>query len=216
MLLYAWTVPERVYRNPFCKLLMVIASRKKEQGRETYFFNWLPFDLHEFFSMFSYDLFSKKQINLKNSRLSVASNRTQLKLTWACERKLKALVAQSWPTLCDPMDCSPPGSSVHGILQEGTLEWVAIPFSRGSSQPMDWTWVSCIAGRLFIAWATKEAHKRTHILKDAVFTHGTQGQEGSQCWEAWIQEYKANRTVSPPCPSIPILDQRTSSQVERT
>ena len=126
MLLYAWTVPERVYRNPFCKLLMVIASRKKEQGRETYFFNWLPFDLHEFFSMFSYDLFSKKQINLKNSRLSVASNRTQLKLTWACERKLKALVAQSWPTLCDPMDCSPPGSSVHGISQTGILKWFAI------------------------------------------------------------------------------------------
>ena len=40
---------------------------------------------------------------------------------------------QSCPTLWDPMDCSPPGSSVHGILQAGTLEWVAIPFSRGSS-----------------------------------------------------------------------------------
>ena len=55
-----------------------------------------------------------------------------------------------------PLDCSPPGSSVHGILQPGTLEWVAIPFSRGSSQPRAWTWVSCIAGRFFTIWATRE------------------------------------------------------------
>ena len=58
-------------------------------------------------------------------------------------------VAQSCPTLCDPMDCSPPGSSVHGILQARILEWVAISFSRGSSQPRDRTQVSCIAGRFF-------------------------------------------------------------------
>ena len=45
------------------------------------------------------------------------------------------LAAQSSPTLCDPMDCSPPGSSVHGILQARILEWVAIPSSRGSPQP---------------------------------------------------------------------------------
>ena len=48
-------------------------------------------------------------------------------------KKLKVLVTQSWPTLCNPMECSPPGSSVHGILQARILEWVAIPFSRGSS-----------------------------------------------------------------------------------
>ena len=59
------------------------------------------------------------------------------------------LVAQSCLTLCDPMDCSPPGSSVHGILQARILEWVAIPFSRGSSQPRGQTQVSCIAGRFF-------------------------------------------------------------------
>ena len=47
--------------------------------------------------------------------------------------KVKVLVAQSCPTLCHPMDCSPPGSSVHGILQARILEWVAISFSRGSS-----------------------------------------------------------------------------------
>ena len=48
------------------------------------------------------------------------------------------LVAQSCLTLCDPMNCSPPGSSVHGIIQARILEWGAIPFSRGSSQPRDW------------------------------------------------------------------------------
>ena len=59
------------------------------------------------------------------------------------------LVTPSCLTLCDPMDCSPPGSSVHGILQARILEWVAIPFSRGSSQAKDRTWVSGTAGGLF-------------------------------------------------------------------
>ena len=58
-------------------------------------------------------------------------------------------VAQSCPTLCDPMDCSLPGSSVHGILQASVLEWVAISFSRGSSQPGGRTQVSRTAGRRF-------------------------------------------------------------------
>ena len=52
-------------------------------------------------------------------------------------------VAQSCPTLCDPMDCSLPGFSVHGILQARIVEWVTISFSRGSSQPGDQTRVSC-------------------------------------------------------------------------
>ena len=56
---------------------------------------------------------------------------------------LYVLVTQLCPTLCDPMDCSPPASSVYGILQAGILEWVAIPFSRGSSQPRNQTQVSC-------------------------------------------------------------------------
>ena len=58
--------------------------------------------------------------------------------------------------LCDPMDCNPPGSSIHGILQARILEWVAIPFSRGSSWPRDQTRVSCIAGRFFTVWTTRE------------------------------------------------------------
>ena len=56
------------------------------------------------------------------------------------------LAAQSCLTLCDPMDCNPPGSFVYGILQARILEWVSIPFSRGSSWPRDWTQVSCITG----------------------------------------------------------------------
>ena len=70
-------------------------------------------------------------------------------------------IAQSCPTLCDPVDCSLPGSSVHGILQARTLEWVTISFSRGSSQPRDGTRVSRIGGRRFNLWATREALGRT-------------------------------------------------------
>ena len=65
-------------------------------------------------------------------------------------------ITQSCPTFCDPVDYSPPGSSVHGVLQARVLEWVAISFSRGSSQPRDRTQVSHIAGRCFNLWATKE------------------------------------------------------------
>ena len=60
-------------------------------------------------------------------------------------------------SLCDPMDCSLPGSSLHGILQARVLEWFAISFSSGSSQPRDWTQVSHIPGRHFNLWATREA-----------------------------------------------------------
>ena len=58
---------------------------------------------------------------------------------------------------CDPLDCSPPGSSVHGISQARILEWVAISFSRGSSWPRDWTHVSWIGRQILYHWATQEA-----------------------------------------------------------
>ena len=61
--------------------------------------------------------------------------------------------------LCDPMDYSLQGSSVHRIYQARILEWLAISFSRGSSQPRDWTWVSCIAGRLLTGWVRREVQK---------------------------------------------------------
>ena len=83
-------------------------------------------------------------------------------LTWSQGKEgqtefVKVLVIQSCPALCDPMDCSLLGSSIHGILQARILEWVAIPFSRGSFRPRDWTQVSCITGRFFTIWATREA-----------------------------------------------------------
>ena len=59
------------------------------------------------------------------------------------------VVTKSCLTLCDPMDCSPPGSSVHGISQARILQWVAISFSKESSRPRDWTCISCLAGRFF-------------------------------------------------------------------
>ena len=65
-------------------------------------------------------------------------------------------VTQSCLTVCDPMDCSPPGSSDHGILPARILEWVAMSFSRGSSQPRDRTQVSRIEGRCFNLWTTRE------------------------------------------------------------
>ena len=73
-------------------------------------------------------------------------------------------VAQSCPTLCNPVDCSPPGSSVHGILQARILEWVAISFSRGSSQLRDRTQVSHITGRHFNLWAAREAWGSIYYL----------------------------------------------------
>ena len=69
---------------------------------------------------------------------------------------MKAIVAQSCTTLCNPMDYRPPGSSVHGIFQARILQWAAAPFSRGSSQPRDWTLVSRIASRFFSILANWE------------------------------------------------------------
>ena len=66
------------------------------------------------------------------------------------------LIAKSYPTLFDLMDCSASGSSVHGIFQARILKWVAISFPRGSSQPRDWIQVSCITGRLFTVWAPRD------------------------------------------------------------
>ena len=81
---------------------------------------------------------------------SVSKNHTKV--------KVNVLVAQSCPILCDSMDCSPPGFSTHGILWARVLEWFAIPFSRGSSQPRDKT---CLlhCRQILCHCTTKEAHK---------------------------------------------------------
>ena len=86
------------------------------------------------------------------------------------ESESESEVAQSCLTLRDPMDCSLPGSSIRGIFQERVLEWVAISFSRGSSQSRDQTWVSHIVGRHFTIWATREAHIYVHKQFVYVYT----------------------------------------------
>ena len=73
--------------------------------------------------------------------------------------KKESEVTQSCPTLCDPMDCSLPGFSIHGIFQARVLEWVAISFFRGSSQPRDQTWVSLIVGRCFYCLSHQGSQK---------------------------------------------------------
>ena len=84
-----------------------------------------------------------------------------------CFGVLVLLVTKSYLTLCDPVDLSPPGSSVHWVFQARILKWVAIPFSRGSSKSRIQTQVYCIAGRFFTLWATKEAlyykHKYSYL-----------------------------------------------------
>ena len=72
------------------------------------------------------------------------------------------LVTKSCLTLCNPIDCSPPGSSVHGVSQARILEWVSIFFYRGSSWPRDWTHVSCLAGRFL---TTEPPGKPSHCTR---------------------------------------------------
>ena len=80
--------------------------------------------------------------------------------------KVKVKVAQTCPTLCDPMEYT-----VQGILQARILEWVAFPFSRGSSQPRDWIQVSRIAGVFFITWATRQVDNEEEE-KDSTWGQG--------------------------------------------
>ena len=94
-----------------------------------------------------------------------------------------SLAAQSFPNLCDPVDCSPLGSSVHGIPKARILEWVVICFSRGSSWPRDQTRLSCIAGRVLINWATRKA------LGDLLFTLIKEPAVGATRTMFWFLRY---------------------------
>ena len=79
---------------------------------------------------------------------------------WTCAKSFQLCL-----TLWDPMDCSSPCSSVHCTFQARILEWVAIPFSKGSFWPRDQIQVSCIAGKFFTIWATREASKDMSLRK---------------------------------------------------
>ena len=116
--------------------------------------------LHFLLSVFQkfYSYFNCKEIKFLESKSVICFFQIwfPVLLTKACPiLKVKSEVAQSCPTLCYPMGCSLPGSSIRGILQARVVEWVAISFSRRSSQPRDRTQVSRIAGRRFTIWATR-------------------------------------------------------------
>ena len=92
---------------------------------------------------------SLKSLALARGFFTTSATWEALLLTWS-----EVNLTQLCPTLCNPM-----GYAVYGILQARILEWVAFPFSRGSSQPRDQTQVSCIAGGFFTSWATREAQE---------------------------------------------------------
>ena len=102
------------------------------------------------FLVFPIVLFSSTSLHCAFKKASLSLLDIQYSLKWS-------EVTQSCPTLCDPMDCSLPGFSVHGIFQARVPEWVAFSFSRGSSWSRDRTQVSHIAGICFTLWATREA-----------------------------------------------------------
>ena len=95
--------------------------------------------------------FHAKMGTIKDTNGMDLTEAEDMKKKWQkyTESESESEVAQLCPTLCDPIDCSLPGSSVHGIFQARILEWVAISFSRGSSRPRDRTRVSQIVGRCF-------------------------------------------------------------------
>ena len=149
---------------------MVITKKKKyfcqgcgKFGNFVYYWKWWK-------TVWSF--LKKCKINLllksSNSTSRYILKRTQSMVSkrWLCtcvhsriihnSQRVDTTHCPSCPTLCDPMDYSLPGSAVHGIFQAIVLEWIAISFSRGSSQTRDWTQVSCIVDRHFTVWATRK------------------------------------------------------------
>ena len=97
----------------------------------------------------------ERLLNLFIEALKLLSWNNAEYFSWKYIVNVKGLKVKSCPTLCDPVDCSLPGSPLHGIFQAIVLEWIAISFSRGSSRPGDRTRVSCIVDRRFTVWATR-------------------------------------------------------------
>ena len=131
-----------------------LLGKQRDKQRQRRILCWT--DLYVFFHFFLLELmicscsivgFCTKTADLLSCCLYIIS---------LCEMKVKWM----WKLLscvCDPMDCSPPGSSVLGILQARILEWVAIPFYRGSFRSRGWTQVFCVEVKFFTVWATREA-----------------------------------------------------------
>ena len=116
---------------------------------------------------------------------------------------VKVLVVQLGLTLYNPMDCSSSGSSIHRILQARIL-WVGSHCLLQILQPREWTWVSCIAGRFFIIWATREAPyfliKHMHLRKKSrqdytFFTKFISLLQGIPNWELLLSVYRKRKLI---------------------
>ena len=105
------------------------------------------------------------------------------------------LDAQSCQTLCDPMDCSPPGSSVQGISQARTLERVAISFSRGSSWNWDRTHVSCRGRQILYHWATREVPGVRPLT--LTLLHVQLFKKSPNCLRDWLYSFSFSTLISP-------------------
>ena len=108
------------------------------------------------------------------------------------ESEVKMLVAQLCLILCDCMDCSQPGFSVHGILQARILEWIAIPFSRGTSPPRDRNLDFLISGRFFTVWAPREALMKASKsnLEEEGLDHSRQTTLGQLRYWPWWERFR--------------------------
>ena len=109
-----------------------------------------------------------------------------LNLNFYGEEKRISVCAQSFLTLRHPMNCDPPGSSIHGISQARLLEWVAISCSKGSSWPRDWTHISCIGRWILYHWALAFMEERKRCLLVAK----------SNAREQWLPPAAKRGTVS--------------------
>ena len=142
--------------------------------------------------LFSPSIFNQQNIH-NSTNVTLPNTTGHQRILQICSFKGEVLCS----TLCNPMDCSLPVSSVYGIFQARILEWVAISFSRGSSQPRDQTWVSHIAGRCFTVWATREAHLKVGGLKNRK--------------EARWREYKRRRLQS--CSLTTVVEHKVSENL---
>ena len=126
-----------------------------------------------------------------------SQSNSSFKTQFSPEIKVKVKVAQSCPTPWNPMACSPVGFSVHGILQVEIEEWIAVPSSRGSSQPRDQTQASCIAGRFFTLWATRPVlsyrHSKSSLMAPDLASSHSVGL-------LWFLRYSCS--LSPGCPVL--------------
>ena len=111
---------------------------------------------------------------------------------------------ESCSTVCNPVDYSLPGSSVHGILQARVLEWVAVPFSKGFSQPRDRTWLSCIASRFFCFGFPTAGPQWAFKPSLAIKSQSRCGQSLRQrpCWSGWKEGLGKAGTDVGGCPGV--------------